>query len=75
MKKKIILIFVILLFFMSFFVNLNAEEQMGRESVDAKARALLAATEGHWLVLAGNRGTGKSHLAVAIMLESSSVFV
>ena len=28
MKKKIILIFVILLFFMSFFVNLNAEEQL-----------------------------------------------
>ena len=42
---------------------------MGREIVEAKARALLAATEGHWLVLAGNRGTGKSHLAVAIMLE------
>lgn len=42
---------------------------MGREIVGAKARALLAATEGHWLVLAGKRGTGKSHLAVAIMLE------
>lgn len=43
---------------------------MGREIVEAKARALLAAKEGHWLVLAGKRGTGKTHLAVAIMLDA-----
>ena len=35
----------------------------------AKDLARRAAENGEWLVLAGKRGTGKSHLAAAIMLE------
>ena len=35
----------------------------------AKALAMLAAREGLWLVLAGSRGAGKSHLATALALE------
>lgn len=42
---------------------------LGAEVNMAKGRAMVAAAEGEWLVLAGKRGTGKSHLAVAIMLE------
>ena len=39
------------------------------EPLAALAQALLAAKTGKWLVLAGKQGTGKSHLAAAIMLE------
>lgn len=42
---------------------------LGAEVNAAKGRAMVAAIEGQWLVLAGKRGTGKSHLAVSIMLE------
>ena len=35
----------------------------------AKGLAMRAAEEGSWLILAGLRGTGKSHLAAAIMHE------
>ena len=42
---------------------------LGAEVADAKGRAMLAAAEGLSLVLAGKQGTGKSHLAVAVMLE------
>ena len=45
---------------------------LGAEVNAAKGRAMVAASEGSWLVLAGKRGTGKSHLAVAIMLEVMS---
>jgi DNA replication protein DnaC len=38
----------------------------------AKDRAMCAAKDGSWIVLAGKRGTGKSHLAVAIMLDVMS---
>jgi DNA replication protein DnaC len=42
---------------------------LGSEVIAAKGLARCAAENGEWLVLAGKRGTGKSHLAVAIMLE------
>jgi DNA replication protein DnaC len=44
-------------------------KESGAEISAAKGRAMLAAIDGEWLVLAGKRGTGKSHLAVAIMLD------
>jgi len=44
-------------------------KDMGADVNTAKGRALLAAEEGGWLVLAGKQGTGKSHLAVSIMLR------
>jgi DNA replication protein DnaC len=45
-------------------------EGLGADAKAAKGQAMVAANEGSWLVLAGTRGSGKSHLAVAIMLEA-----
>jgi len=42
---------------------------LGSDIRKAKGIAMVTAEEGSWLILAGLRGTGKSHLAVAIMLE------
>jgi DNA replication protein DnaC len=42
---------------------------LGSDVSAAKGLARCAAENGDWLVLAGKRGTGKSHLAVAVMLE------
>jgi DNA replication protein DnaC len=44
-------------------------EGIGADAKAAKGQAMVAASEGLWLVLAGKQGTGKSHLAAAIMLE------
>jgi DNA replication protein DnaC len=45
-------------------------EGIGGDAKTAKGQAMIAANEGSWLVLAGKQGTGKSHLAAAIMLEA-----
>ena len=45
-------------------------EGMPAEIVSAKARAILAAKNGTSLILAGKVGTGKSHLAAAIAVET-----
>jgi DNA replication protein DnaC len=42
---------------------------LGRDVAAAKARAMRAASDGSWLALAGKRGSGKSHLAAAILLD------
>jgi DNA replication protein DnaC len=42
---------------------------LGSDASVAKGLAIGAAENGEWLVLAGKRGTGKSHLAVAVMLK------
>ena len=42
----------------------------GEAVLTAKARAMMAADDGSWLALAGPRGTGKSHLAVAVLLHA-----
>lgn len=44
-------------------------EGLGADVRNAELQAIRAAMKGEWLVLAGKRGTGKSHLAVAIMLN------
>lgn len=41
---------------------------LSRDIRKAESEAIRAATKGEWLVLAGKRGTGKSHLAAAIAL-------
>jgi len=46
-----------------------ATKGLGADVSTAKGRAMLAAEDGSWLVLAGKQGTGKSHLAVAVMLR------
>lgn len=50
----------------------TAYEHVGQpqEILCAKARAILAAKEHRSIVLAGNAGTGKTHLAVAIAIEA-----
>jgi DNA replication protein DnaC len=42
---------------------------LGRDVAAAKARAMRAASDGSWLALAGRRGSGKTHLAAAVLLD------